>query len=244
MKKQILLAVCFLGLVATSTAQSVTKTKWHVYTLGGKRNYFVKTHSFSSTKETIAQFGAGDQWDKQKQEIDVVSMETEGSSERVIVKYSDSSFYTYLFQNITPNQATVFTSDDEAKTIEEAKQYQPKPGDNGSTWLTTAGYTAAEKKKVMPALQKKDALDFMNYFVKTANEYKAKMEDLSKTAMSDDEKAGAGMGMAILLSSLPMQYAETKGFHPYKSMNVIEAGLKKFQNDKDVKKIMSQFSMK
>lgn len=240
MKKVLLFIALFIVTNTLVNAQQVAKTKWKIYTLGGKKGYFTKTYQFSNNKMLEISNGSGDQWEGNKVEVAIVANETEGTNETIVLKYGDSSFYAYYFENITADGATVHFSN-EFVDVESAKTYKPTDANSGSKWYTVAGFAKVDKLKAMPELQKKDALAFAKYFVGVAKNLKAKLEE--NTTGSDDEKAGRGLAMVMMLSATPTTYAESKGFHPYKSIAVMERGMKKFEKDKDVKKIMSEFKM-
>ncbi len=240
MKKQTFLLFITLLTAFASQAQTVTNTKWHYYTLGGKKNYFVKTVQVSDKKLKLSQFGSGDSFDKTVSEVEVVEIETTNEHTKVFSKYAEDSYTVHIFKNITTNEASVFGTNESFETLEAAKNYAPKAAEEGTIWYTAAGYASADKKKVMPPMDKKAAVEFAKFMVSKIKDIKTKMDEVQNNNATDDEKVGKGLALALIVGALPSKYAEMKGFHPYKSMSVIEKSIKKFENDKDIKKIMNE----
>jgi hypothetical protein len=218
-------------------AQVVAKTQWMTYTIGGDKYYYIKNYSFANNKMVETNKGGSATLDKMKTEVEIVAIEKTADAELVITKYDDTTFGVHYFNNITAQQATVFTNNDNTFTsIEAAKAYMPTAEETSVVFYTKAGFAIADKKKVMPEMQKKDLLAFANYFAKEANSIIAKYKE--KTPATDDEKMGQSLAMTLLIGTLPSKYATEKGFHAYKSVAVIEKAMKKFKKDKDLKKIL------
>jgi hypothetical protein len=240
MKKICTLVLILLVTSTTINAQKTIANKWHQYYIGGKKGFFVKTTTFTNTTMTENQTGRGDKWDNSPVTINVTSINEEANGiEKIITKYGDSSYYVMFFKDFTANEAKVHMSTEEYKTAEDASQMQ-MPGDKEfSKWLTEAGYKLSLKKPAMPELTKKDVLAIVQKMVDVMKETETRMANLT-----DDQKKGAGLGMVLLLSTVPSNYAEAKGYNPYKSLPVIERGMNKFKNDKDVKKLMKTIDLK
>jgi hypothetical protein len=152
----------------------------------------------------------------------------------VVTSYGEAMYAIIVFKNINELTADVCYYTNTFKTLEEAKQYQPKDTDYFK-WFTEEGYTNEMAKPVMPTMKKKDAVEFANYLLsvtKKMNEYLVKL--------SKEEKTKAKFAMAMVLGALPQKYAEKKGFNSYKSIPIIEKGIKAFAKDKDVLKIVNQ----
>lgn len=225
----VLLAISF---VFTVQAQEVLKHKWHRFYIGGNKGYFVKTNQFTNTTMTENQFGAGNTFDNSPMEIKVAEIYKTDADERVITDYGDSSYYVLVFKNFTANKAQACMNTEAFKTIEEAKAYQPAETDF-TDWFTEPGYKAEAKKPAMPEMTKKDVLAFATFMAKAYKEIKTAAE-----AKSDGgDEAKDGFAAAMLLAVMPAKYAESKGYNAYKSLPVIERGMKKFEKDADVKKI-------
>jgi hypothetical protein len=239
MKRITTTLVLLVALIATSQAQDLLGKKWYQFTIGGKKGYFVKTTEFSQTTMTENQFGSGSTFDNSPVEIKVAEIyPTTGDEVRVITDYGDSTFYVLVFKNFTDSKVSSCMSRDKFTTIEEAKTYVPAE-EYFSDWYTEKGYKAEEKKPAMPEMTRNDAVAFAKYFAKAYKDLKAKMDAKAKT---DD----AGMGnfaLVMMLATVPSQYAALKGFNQYKSMAVIERGLTKYQNDSEIKKIMSSIGL-
>ncbi len=238
MKKLLLLLLVAVSLNSKLAAQKNATQKWYNYSLGGKKSYFTKTHQITTTSFIESQVGSGDQWENQPVTVPVIEIVSENGVEKIITKYGDSSYYTITLKDITATQANVNLSSDAYKTIEEAKQHIA-PDDGFSVWYTKAGFTKLEKMPVMPELKKQDAVMLSKYIVNIFKDIKSKM-----TKLSDEEKKNAGFAMALLLSTAPTKYAESKGYNGYKSLAVIDRGMKKFKTDKDVKKIIAEIDLK
>jgi hypothetical protein len=222
-----------MALVVTTAmfSQEVLKHKWHQFYIGGNKGYFTKTHQFTATTMTENQFGSGSQFDNSPMEIAVAEIYTAGAEERVILDYTDSNYYVLVFKNFTPQKASVSMNTDAFKTMEEAKQYVPAE-ESFSDWYTPAGYKAANAKPAMPEMTKKDAVALATYM---ANAYTKVKETIEAKPKSDNEFEG--LGLALMLSTLPANYAESKGFNPHKSLAVIDRGMKKYRKDPAVLKI-------
>jgi hypothetical protein len=229
MKNVLLLLTLLLSISNITSAQKVTKTKWHTYYIGGKKYYFVKTHEFTPTTLTENQTGSGGQFDNSPVKIKIVQIVTTSYGEKVITEYGDSSYYVISFKNITNNKAEVCKSSTELKTKEEAIAYEPDSSQY-STWYTKAGIDAENKKPVMKTFTKQNALEISKMIANAAKDMKSKI--------NGEEDGLKKFGMALVLSTLPSNYAQKKGFHAYKSLVVIDKGMNKFKNDPDVKKIL------
>lgn len=224
----LLLAAAF---VFTAQAQEVLKHKWHRFYIGGNKGYFVKTTQFTNTTMTENQFGAGNSFDNSPMEIKVAEIYKTDVDERVITDYGDSSYYVLVFKKFTANKAQGCMNTEAFKTIEEAKAFEPADTDF-TDWFTEPGYKAEAKKPAMPEMTKKDALAFATFITKAYTDIKTAAE-----ANSDGDKAKDGFAAAMLLAVMPSKYAELKGYNAYKSLPVIERGMKKFEKDADVRKI-------
>ncbi len=221
-----------IAVVFSATAQQkLLNQKWHRFTIGGNKNYFVKTTVFTNTTMTENQFGSGGQFDNSPMEIKVAEIYTTENDVRVITDYGDSSYYVLVFKNFTDKKVQACMNTDRYTTIEEAKTFVPEEKEF-SDWLTEAGYKAEAKKPAMPEMTKKDVLAFANFFAKKYKEIKSKID-----ANPNPDKEMGGFATALLLSTMPSNYAELKGFNAYKSIAVIVRGMEKFKNDADLKKI-------
>ena len=213
-------------------AQKITTEKWHTFYIGGNKGFFVKTYVVSKDGLTENQFGSGGQFDNSPVQIKVAELVANENEERIITDYGDSAYYVIVFKNLTAEKAEVCYHTDVFKTIAEAKAYIPDATEY-SDWFTETGYNASLKKPAMPEMNKQDVLKFAQYMAKFVADANVDMEKLT-----GEEKANSGFRLALLVATLPSKYAEEKGFSPYKSLAIIDRGVNKFKNDKDVKKIL------
>jgi hypothetical protein len=88
-------------------------------------------------------------------------------------------------------------------------------------------------KPIMPTMTKKDVIAFANYFADKAQKLK---ESFSQATGVDKTKMK--LASAMILAAVPSKYAESKGYSSYKSIPVIEKGMKAFAKDADVLKII------
>ncbi|MFC4262787.1 hypothetical protein ACFOWM_07865 [Ferruginibacter yonginensis] len=225
--KKILYGICLL-VMQQAVAQKSTNIKWHRLVVGGKNSYFTKTHVITDTVMIEDQFGTGDIWDNSPMEIKVANIVTNSNEERIITKYGDSLYAVIIFKNITDSAANVCYYSNTFATITAAQQY--KPDENSFfKWYTTIGYEAEMAKPVMPTMTKNDVIDFAKYYAGIVKQIK---ENIKNT--TGDEKTKAGLAMAMILNAVPTKYASIKGYNSYKSLAVIEKGLKTFGKDKEV----------
>jgi hypothetical protein len=236
MKKLIFILFAIVAIQLATLAQKATAHKWYTYTIGGKKSYYLKTHQFTNEKMIENQTGSGSQFDNSLVEVPIVAIATNGNDELVVLKYGDSSYYALVFKNITTTSAMVQFSDDAFKTIEEAKSFEPT--NEGTEWFTEAGFAKANKKPAMPEMKKQDVIAFIKYFGEKVKLIKEKTDELK----TDDDKMKS-LGMVMVLATVPAAYAKAKGYHEYKSMAVIERGIKKFKNDKDLKKLVKDIGL-
>lgn len=232
--KRITTTLFFLSALMTAGhAQEVLKHKWHRFYIGGDKGYFVKTSTFTHTSMTEDQFGSGSTFDNSPMEIKVAKLYTTAADERVITDYGDSSYYVLVFKNFTSNKAAVCMNTEAFKTIEEAETYSPADTEF-TDWFTEAGYALESKKPVMPEMTKKDAIAFMQYLTKAIADIKKAVAE-----KASDDKEMDGLAFAMIISTVPAKFAETKGYNAYKSIPVIQRGMNKFKNDPEIKKLMS-----
>ncbi|MCX6318689.1 MAG: hypothetical protein NTW29_15515 [Bacteroidetes bacterium] len=233
MKRSITTLLMLTGLLVTTHAQEILKHKWHRFFIGGDKGYFVKTNTFSNTTMTEDQFGSGGNFDNSPMEIKIAELYTTPTDERVITDYGDSSYYVIVFKNFTAQKASVCLHTEVFTTIEAAKAFVPDSA-AFTDWFTEAGYKAEDKKPVLPEMTKKDAISFVQFFTNV-------LKDVQAAAVkTEGEKEMKGFAAAMLLSALPAKYAESRGYNAYKSMPVIERGLKKYKNDPEIKKLLKE----
>jgi hypothetical protein len=232
MKRITTTLILIISIVLSAKAQQeLISQKWHRFSIGGNKGYFVKTTVFTDSTMTENQFGSGGQFDNSPMVIKVAEIYSTGNEVRVITDYGDSSYYVLVFKNFTNNKAKGCMNTDRYSTIEEAKTFMPEENEF-SDWYTEAGYKAEAKKPAMPEMTKKDAIAFAKFFTTAFKEIKKKMDD-----NPNPDKEMGGFAAALLLSTMPSNYAESKGFNAYTSIPVIERGMKKFKNDAELKKI-------
>jgi hypothetical protein len=234
MAKYFLFVFTLLLIATTSFAQKSTTGKWHTYYIGGKKGYFIKTYEVSKNGVIENQYGSGGQFDNNPMTIPVVDVVVTDADERVITDYSDSNFYVIIFKNFTPLKASVFYCTEPFKTIDEAKTFKPKETDF-IDWYSKEGLEAEDKKPVMPPFTKKDALEFANFMGAFIAEATKKIDA--------DKKEEKGLALALQVATLPSQFAQSKGFHAYKSLPVIDKGMNKFKNDADLKKVLKNYGL-
>jgi hypothetical protein len=230
--KYIFLVLSIILIQQNTTAQKLLNTKWHRLVVGGKKGFFTKTHIINDSVNIENQFGSGGAFDDSPMEIKVESVFTTATDERVVTKYGDSLYAIIVFKNINDSFADVCYYSNTFKTIEEAKQYQPTD-QSYFKWYTLAGYNQEMAKPVMPVMKKKDVVEFANYFADKSKKLKEgfnKLNGVDKTKMQ--------LASAMILAAVPSKYAEAKGYSSYKSIPVIEKGMKQFANDADVLKII------
>jgi hypothetical protein len=104
-----------------------------------------------------------------------------------------------------------------------------------TTWYTEKGYAIEEAKPSMPELTRNDALEFATYYAAKA---KTIMQQMKAIKQTDDQQKMAGLAMAMLLNGAPTEWALSKGYSGLKSIAVIDNGLKKFKDDKEITAIM------
>ncbi len=231
MKK--LFLISFLLLTGQAYAQQCIDMLWHKVVIGGAKGYYTKTHeiNFETMSETNVDFG--DQFDNQSMQIPVEDIIVKDNEERVITRYSDK-YAVIIFKNISDFKADVYYYSQMFDDVESAKAFQPIP-EQFSTWYTPAGYTLEMMKPELKIFTKADAIEV------------AKLVVAKNTAMKEKVKSGTldqqsikQLTAALLLNAVPIEWAMSKGVNPYKSLAVIEAGMKKFKEDKDVLKIINQ----
>ncbi len=237
--KLLLFTTIAIFAITNLNAQKATANKWFQYYIGGKKGYFIKTTTFTKSSMVENQKGRGDQWENQPVTVKVVDINQENEMEKIITEYGDSSYYVVTFKDFTINNAKVNLNSTEYKTIEEAKQAPTPDEKEFSNWYTEEGYKASLKKPTMPEMKKQDVIKLTQYIANKLKEIESKINNLS-----DEEKKAAGLGIALLISTAPSNYAEAKGYHAYKSLAVMERGMKKFKDDKDVKKILDSIKIK
>ncbi|MBP6430313.1 MAG: hypothetical protein KA319_00925 [Ferruginibacter sp.] len=230
--KYILLLVSILTIQQNVNAQKLVNTKWHRLVIGGKNGFYTKTHIISDSVMVENQFGSGDVFDDSPMDIKVETVFTTDNDERVVTKYGDSLYAIIVFKNINDSFADVCYYTNTFKTIEEAKQYQPT-NESYFKWYTLVGYNNEMAKPVMPSMTKKDAIAFANYFADKAQKLK---ESFSQATGVDKTKMK--LASTMILAAVPSKYAESKGYSSYKSIPVIEKGMKAFAKDADVLKII------
>lgn len=230
--KYIYLMLTIILIQQNTTAQKLVNTKWHRLVVGGKNGFFTKTHIINDSVNIENQFGTGDAFDDSPMEIKVETVFTTANDERVVTKYGDSLYAIIVFKNINDSSADVCYYTNTFKTIDEAKQYQPTD-QSYFKWYTLAGYTNEMAKPVMPEMKRKDALEFAKYFADKAQKLK---ESFSQATGVDKTKMK--LASAMILAAVPGKYAEAKGYSSYKSIPVIEKGMKQFAKDADVLKII------
>lgn len=230
--KYILIAICLFSITLSGTSQKLLNTKWHRLVIGGENGYYTKTQTINDSVMVENQFGTGDVFDNSPMEIKVMTVFATDADERVVTKYGDSLYAIIVFKNINDSFANVCYYTNTFKTIEEVKQYQPTE-QSYFKWYTQIGYDAEMAKPVMPAMKKKDAIEFANYFADKAKKLK---ESFSK--ISGVEKTKMQLASAMILAAVPGKFAESKGYSSYKSIPVIEKGMKAFAKDADVLKII------
>jgi hypothetical protein len=230
--KYIFLALSIILIQQNTTAQKLLNTKWHRLVVGGNKGFFTKTHIINDSVNIENQFGSGGAFDDSPMEIKVESVFTTATDERVVTKYGDSLYATIIFKNINDSFADVCYYSNTFKTIEEAKQYQPT-NESYFKWYTLVGYNNEMAKSVMPTMTKKDAIAFANYLAAKAKKLK---DSFSKASGVDKTKMQ--LAAAMILAAVPGKYAESKGYSSYKSIPVIEKGMKAFAKDADVLKII------
>jgi hypothetical protein len=230
--KYLLIAISLFSITLSGTSQKLLNTKWHRLVIGGTNGYYTKTQTISDSVMIENQFGTGDAFDNSPMEIKVMTVFATNADERVVTKYGDSLYAIIVFKNINDSFANVCYYTNTFKTVEEAKQYQPTE-QSYFKWYTQMGYDAEMAKPVLPAMKKKDAIEFANYFADKAKKLK---ESFSKG--SGVEKTKMQLASAMILAAVPGKYAESKGYSSYKSIPVIEKGMKAFAKDADVLKII------
>lgn len=230
--KYLLVAISLFSITHTATSQKLLNTKWHRLVIGGKNGFFTKTQTINDSVMVENQFGSGDVFDDSPMEIKVMTAFATGGDERVVTKYGDSLYAIIVFKNMNDSFADVCYYTNTFKTVEEAKQYKPTE-QSYFKWYTKMGYDKEMAKPVMPAMKKKDVLEFVNYFADKAKKLK---ESFSKMAGVDNTKMK--LASAMILAAVPGKFAESKGYSSYKSIPVIEKGMKAFAKDADVIKIM------
>jgi hypothetical protein len=230
--KYIFLLIGIITITQQTTAQKLVNTKWHRLVIGGKNGFFTKTHVINDSVNIENQFGSGDVFDDSPMEIKVETVFTTATDERVVSKYGDSLYAIIVFKNINDSFADVCYYTNTFKTIEEAKQYQPT-NESYFKWYTLAGYNNEMAKPVMPEMKRKDVVEFAKYFADKATKLKesfSKLNGVDKTKMQ--------LASAMILAAVPSKYAESKGYSSYKSIPVIEKGMKVFAKDAEVLKII------
>jgi hypothetical protein len=236
--KCIFLLISIFTIQQQATAQKLLNTKWHRLVVGGNKSFFTKTHIINDSVNIENQFGSGDVFDDSPMEIKVETVFTTTNDERVVTKYGDSLYAIIVFKNITDSFADVCYYTNTFKTVEEAKQYQPTE-QSYFKWYTQIGYDKELAKPVLPAMKKKDVIEFAHYFADKAKKIKegfSKLNGVDKTKM---QLAGA-----MILAAVPGKYAEAKGYSSYKSILIIEKGMKQFAKDADVLKIIKNANIK
>ncbi len=221
--------------LSTLIAQKSLNTKWNCPTIGGKKGYYTKTYTFTKDKMVESQTGSGGPQDNKPTTVPVVAVITNADNEQLITKYDDTTFLLIQFKNMTAKGADVCLHTETFNTIEAAKAYVPTANDY-IKWFTEIGYKEEMKKPAIPELTKKDVLAITTEMSKTFAEGKAKLTGIT----NEDEKMGALLGVIMRAQLTPMTYAESKGYNPYKSLPVLERGLKKFEKDKDIAKLLKE----
>jgi hypothetical protein len=236
--KYILLFVSIFTIQQNTTAQKLLNTKWHRLVVGGDKGFFTKTHIINDSVNIENQFGSGGAFDDSPMEIKVETVFTTATDERVVTKYGDSLYAIIVFKNINDSFSDVCYYTNTFKTIEEAKQYQPTD-QSYFKWYTLAGYTNEMAKPVMPEMKRKDVIEFAKYFADKATKLK---ESFSK--MSGVDKTKMQLSAMMILTAVPSKYAEAKGYSSYKSIPVIEKGMKAFSKDAEILKIIKNTKLK
>lgn len=233
--KKIILSLSIMTMAVCSFAQKSQEVDWHQYSIGGSNGYYTKHYFFSQKLNAMLEhsMGRNDGFDGQTMQIDIAEYAFAPAEERYITKYSDK-FAVVIFKNITENQADVFYYSDTYDKIEDARAFQPKP-EQFSTWYTEKGYALEEAKPVMPELTRDDALEFATFYAAKA---KSIMQQMKTVQQKDEQKKMAGLAMAMLLNGVPTEWAVSKGYSGLKSITVIDNGLKKFKDDKEITEIM------
>ena len=226
MKKSIMICLAIIMVAITAKAQKITNQKWHNYYVGGNKGYYVKTYQFTTTKMTENQFGSGGQFDNKPNNFKVAELVNVNDVVKVIADYGESNYYVIIFKNITNLKADVCFHTEAFKTMDEAKAYEPNAIEF-QPWFTEPGYVAENKKPIMPPLTKEQTIELTKYMTK---DIKAQLDK----AKTEEEKFGIIMTMAVL----PSFYAESKGFHPYKSLPIMNKAMDKYANDPTIKKMM------
>ncbi len=236
--KYLFLLISIFTISNNTTAQKLLNTKWHRLVVGGNNGFFTKTHIINDSVNIENQFGSGDVFDDSPMEIKVETVFTTANDERVVTKYGDSLFAIIVFKNINDSFADVCYYSNTFKTIDEAKQYQPTD-QSYFKWYTLAGYTNEMAKPVMPEMKRKDVIEFAKYFADKATKLKesfSKMNGVDKTKMQ--------LSAMMILTAVPSKYAEAKGYSSYKSIPIIEKGMKAFSKDAEILKIIKNTKLK
>lgn len=236
--KYIFLLFSFFTIKNNTSAQNLLNTKWHRLVVGGNNSFFTKTHTINDSVMVENQFGSGDVFDGSPMEIKVETVFKTSTDERVVTKYGDSLYAIIVFKDINDSFANVCYYSNTFKTIEEAKQYQPTD-QSYFKWYTLAGYTGEMAKPVMPEMKRKDVLEFAKYFAGKAAKLKesfSKINGVDKTKMQ--------LSAMMILTAVPGKYAEAKGYSSYKSIPVIEKGMKAFAKDAEIMKIIEDTKLK
>jgi hypothetical protein len=221
-----------------SNAQKLLNTKWHRLVIGGQNGYYTKTQTISENVMVENQTGTGDVFDDSPMEIKVETVFTTTKDERVVTKYGDSLYAIIVFKNITDSFADVCYYTNTFKTVEQAKQYQPTE-QSYFKWYTQIGYDKEMTKPIMPEMKKSDAIEFAKYFADKAKKLKEEFNKLNGV-----EKTKMQLAASMILAAVPSKYAEAKGYSSYKSIPIIEKGIKQFAKDADVLKIIKNAKIK
>lgn len=216
-------------------SQNAINTEWFTPVVGGKNGYFIKHYFFSSelNKMMETMTGKGDQFDSIPLEIEVAEVLVEGGVERIFPIYS-GNFSVITFRNITEDQAEVALCYEVFATLEEAKNYVA-PADSYHLWHTKKGFEKEFAKPAIPPLSREDVVDFFTYCKQLLDKAKAESPDLDKKKLQSV--------YTQLLIGAALSYAQEKGYNSYKSMEVIQNGIKANAEDEEIKKIVQTFKV-